>query len=88
MIHNDRIDRLAGLLVRYLSRFNRQTPAPVVDRHRVARLRLALAKELARAKNRMRRTEEVPNPRVNFAWGWLIPLNLPIRFRRPGEPSA
>jgi hypothetical protein len=85
VIHNERIDRLAALLVRYMSRFNRVSPASVVDRHRVARLRTALAAALAEAKERILRRPASPRPVSTFAWRWLIPLNLPIRFRRPTD---
>jgi hypothetical protein len=84
VIHNERIDRLAALLVRYLSRFHRDAPAPVVDRHRVARLRLAMAVALAEA----RAPKPAARPPLRLMRNWLIPLNLPFRVRRRDDSPA
>jgi hypothetical protein len=84
VIHNDRIDRLAALLVRYTSRFNRESPVPVVDRQRIVRLRLAMALALAEAKS----AKPVPRPELKVLRNWLIPLNLPFRVRRRGDSPA
>jgi hypothetical protein len=82
VIHTERIDRLAALLVRYMSRFQGGAPVPVVDRRRVERLRLAIALELAEVRV-LRLT-----PRPARVLRWLVPLNLHFRLRRRDDSPA